>query len=305
MNNVSNNKKKSKFDEFIENYDNLKKQNEIKNIKRSKLITNSYASIITLKNDLEKGIKELVEYSGAFFLLKQKYGIISAEFFAANETSLIKGLKRLQTEYHKKIMFRLATKKEEEKQKFKNIFLEANFTETDQLIRITHGSRKSDYLDQFINEIIKKIPPELKHVGVAIEQEANSIQNILLSEFDPITDDLPTVEEILDDIKNQSVFVCRNTNNEITALTYERVDLQNKCINYLYEVTLPAYRKSWIYYLLNTFRDKYLKEKYPGIKKGYGWRNVKKNRLISNSIKMFSDYLDGTVISIFSNEGIK
>ena len=230
-------------------------------------------------------------------MIKPSYGGYIADFFALDAVTLEQGLKELATSCDSVVTVRTVTHRPEDAAIFSKIFSAASYEEKARIVRLTCGN-PPDYLLKIIDEIIERIRPELKHAGLADEQEAEIIQRMLLSEFDPAVDDLPTLDEIRENIRRHCVFVGRTDDGKVTAVNY--VTSENNCLNLVYEVTLPEFRKEGVYYLVKKFRNDYFKKNNQHFTKIYGWRNQTKSKLLRFSTQN-GDREDGTVITVFSH----
>lgn len=124
-------------------------------------------------------------------------------------------------------------------------------------------------------------------------RDAEEILSLLCEEFSIVGDNIPTLEEIKDNIEKRNVAIVR-INDKIGAIHYFHVE---KGIAHGYfEVTRKEFRGGdGLLFSLYIFEHDYFKRMGTKINRSYGWREATKTRLVKSSSQLNS-FHDGVVI---------
>lgn len=136
----------------------------------------------------------------------------------------------------------------------------------------------------------------LKNTRFAMLGEEKEILSILCETFDVMDEGVPEVAQIQEAIKNKNVIVVE-VDGRIGCVVY--FSLVNNIYRGLFDVTLPAYRKNFIYLNTLKFFENYKKEANLVINRTYGWRDLSKKRLVSFA-KNIEQHLDGVCMYAYS-----
>lgn len=153
-----------------------------------------------------------------------------------------------------------------------DIFIKCGFTLGRKIARMRNLNDEKE-----IEKLIALLCDENEYnVEFATTGDEQSIHNLLLSEFDIRSDNLPEISEISKNIRDKQVVVIRNV-NEIIALHY--FTCHRSCVYGWYDVIRKQYRKNHPYLYIMLFLYKYWKEKKKFIR-SYSWRDVANKRLM-------------------------
>lgn len=285
--------KKASTEFFCSCYDKLKQKN--KNI-----YTNSYRSTNYYSEKFDKKDCKLYIYENSFFIVIPVYDFKDVVFFSASKEQFKKDFSVLCEGplKHEKIKIELVCRNNSSVIELEEALAPLNMVLRSQNIRFTSAKNieaaKRYY--EVLKEMIKIVPEHLNNPGLAREDEAERIHELLLSEFDAVDDNVPEIEDIREKANNGQIIVVRNESGKIVSLRY--FTIENNIISNWFDVTDVDYRgKSLInlisYYQINLFIQQGRK-----FTRCYSWRNAKKTRLIkvSNNTK---DAHDGTIITSF------
>ena len=241
------------------------------------------------------------------FLFIPSYSFRELYYFSTSEECLQSDLSVLVKDNlnqgdNSGVKIRLVTKNENTEKKLSSLFDSLGFEKKGKILRLQSGIGKrkgiSKYLD-ILKEMISSLPDNLKHVGYAEPGDEEKIQMLLLTEFDPVIDSVPELDEIAENIKKQFIIVVKDDLNNVIALRYFSVSL-GVC-SLIYEATDKKYRKTCVFLQIDIFFIEEQKRANKEFKKIYGWRNELKCNLLKFS-KSMDESPDGTVISIFYKE---
>lgn len=287
------------LDVFVKEYDRLKS--------KGSLLTNFLLNFHDLQKNIEKKECELISYDNSMFLFIPSYSFRELYYFSTSEECLQSDLyvlvkDNLNQGDNSGVKIRLVTKNENTEKKLSSLFDSLGFEKKGKILRLQSGIGKrkgiSEYLD-ILKEMVSSLPDNLKHVGYAEPGDEEKIQMLLLTEFDPVIDSVPELDEIAEDIKKQFIIVVKDDLNNVIALRYFSVSL-GVC-SLIYEVTDKKYRKTCVFLQIYIFFIEEQKKANKEFKKIYGWRNELKCNLLKFS-KSMDESPDGTVISIFYKE---
>ena len=133
----------------------------------------------------------------------------------------------------------------------------------------------------------------LDSVSFASLDDAEEIHSILVREFDLVGDNVPTLQELEENIRHKNVSVVK-MNGIIAAVHYFSFGAGVK--HGYFDVTLEQFRKkSGLLFALNIFEDKYFQARQMKIRRSYGWRQAGDKRLLKNSA-LINSSPDGVVI---------
>lgn len=121
--------------------------------------------------------------------------------------------------------------------------------------------------------------------------DEQAIFNLLISEFDIRSDNLPEIAEISENIRKKQVIIIRNE-NEIIALHY--FTRNRSCVYGWYDVIKTQYRKNYLYLYIMLFLYNYWKKQKKTMR-SYSWRDVTKTRLMQLA-RQSSQVPDGVYI---------
>lgn len=136
----------------------------------------------------------------------------------------------------------------------------------------------------------------LKETRFAAPGEEGEILAILRATFDVMDEGVPELDEIREAINNKNVIVV-DVDGRIGCVAY--YSLENNIYRGLFDATLPAYRKDFIYLNTLKFFANYKKAANLVIKKSYGWRDLSKKRLVRFA-KNLEQQLDGVCLYAYS-----
>ena len=185
--------------------------------------------------------------------------------------------------------------------KLADIFESHGFVKKGKILRLQSGKKGISSILPILKEMVSTLPSDLKNVCYAEPGEEEKIQKLLLTEFDPVVDSVPEIEEIAEDIRKHFIIVVKDGNDNVIALRYFSESMDGAVCNLIYEVTDRIYRKTSVFLQIFIFFAEERKRIGKEYKKVYGWRNVHKNNLIKFS-KSMDEFPDGTVISVFYKE---
>lgn len=136
------------------------------------------------------------------------------------------------------------------------------------------------------------------NVEFAVHGDEQDILDLLLSEFDIRSDNLPELSEIAANISRKQVLVIRK-NARIVALHY--FTRQNASVYGWYDVTRKEFRKNYLYQDMMLFLYKYW-AKQNVVLRSYSWRDVANKRLMALA-RQCNQIQDGVYIynMIFNN----
>ena len=285
--------KKASTEFFCSCYDKLKHKNKT-------IYTNSYKSTSYYSEKFNYKDCSLCVCDNSFFIVIPVYDFKNVVFFSASKEQFKKDFSVLCEGplKHEKIKIELDCRNNSSVKELEEALSPMNMTLRSQNIRFTSAKNVEEVKRYYevLEEMIKIVPEHLNNPGLAREDEAEKIHELLLSEFDAVDDNVPEIEDIRDNANNGQIIVVRNEAGKIVSLRY--FTIENNIISNWFEVTDVDYRgKSLInlisYYQINLFIQQGRK-----FTRCYSWRNVKKTRLTKVS-KNLKDSRDGTIISSF------
>lgn len=123
-----------------------------------------------------------------------------------------------------------------------------------------------------VSYLLSLVPEQYRNAEYAKLEDAEQILDLMLSEFDPIGDAVPELNDIREQIRKKSV-VCIKNGAEVIAFHYFQI--VNNIYFGLFDYTKKNYRNHFLLFAISAF----LKEHLPkNIKRGYGWRDVNNKR---------------------------
>ena len=283
------------IDSFVESYDSLKS--------KGRLITNFLMNFNELKKALENKNCDLFISDNSLFLLISCYSFRELYYFSSSEESLELDLASLikNNEIKYGLKVRQVTRNEIVEKKIAYIFESHGFVKKGKILRLQSGKKGISSILPILKEMVSTLPSDLKNVGYAEPGDEEKIQKLLLTEFDPVVDSVPEIDEIAENIRKQFIIVVKDENDNVIALRYFSESMGGAVCNLIYEVTDRIYRKTNVFLQIFIFFAEERKRIGKEYKKVYGWRNVHKNNLIKFS-KSMDEFPDGTVISVFYKE---
>lgn len=279
------------FNEFVRNIDEIRLGKEF--------ISNSFKSISELQELFEKKYISARE-GNSLFLLNERYDYLDIIFFSVDfnelEQDLHVFLTRFSPEKKLRIWHTFASKEEMEKNCV--YFERSGFKLIETIGRYSTKEDKKKNVADAILSFAESVPKEISHyVGVANLDDALAIQKLLLTEFDPIGDSLPTLDEIKEHIQNENIFIVKSKEGELVCLSY--FEVKRQIYSGIYDVTLEKYRQYFPWFLLQIFAKKYFREKNIKISRAYGWKNLNNKKLVRKA-KDLNQQLDRIRICVFS-----
>lgn len=191
------------------------------------------------------------------------------------------------------------------------LFEKSGFKLVKKLGRVVFDSVKNDNVVSFVNSFSDIQDNCEEDINVEDEQngmipvfaklsDADNILEMLLEEFDLCGENVPELNEIIENIKKNQVAVIKK-DNLIIAVNY--FNIKNKIRFCIYEYVRKEFRKNSPMFILNNFIDKYI-DKNGGIRRSYGWRDVSKKRLI-RVYQTLGERFDGVYIynHVFKKNG--
>lgn len=135
--------------------------------------------------------------------------------------------------------------------------------------------------------------PYAENFDFARPEDAEEILEILSGDFDPVGDNLPGLDEIREAAAKKWIPLLR-INGRIASLHY--FTLHNNILNGLYDITRKEHRGGdALFPALKYYVDEQVPRLHPDIKRAYGWRDCKNNKLIKNA-ETLNQHYDGIVI---------
>ena len=123
----------------------------------------------------------------------------------------------------------------------------------------------------------------LPYADFARPEDAEEILNLISSEFELVSENLPELEAIRANIDKKQVTVLR-MDNKIAALHYFMIE-HNICHGY-YDVVRKEYRdRGGLFFGISMFERQYFKNAGIRISRTYGWRDAAAERLVKSSRK--------------------
>lgn len=152
------------------------------------------------------------------------------------------------------------------------IFIKCGFTLGRKIARMRNLSDKKD-----IENLIALLCDDNEYnVEFATTGDEQAILNLLLSEFDARSDNLPEISEISQNVREKQVIVIRHR-NEIIGLHY--FTCHRSCVYGWYDVISKPYRKKHLYLYIMLFLYNFWKQQKK-IMRSYSWRDVTNKRLM-------------------------
>lgn len=147
--------------------------------------------------------------------------------------------------------------------------------------------------DKFISAMRLLASDYINMASFACEDDADEILSIICEEFDIVGDNIPSLNEIRENISKRNVTVVR-INNVIASVHYFMVE--NGISHGYFDITRKEFRGgNGLFFALNLFEHDYFKSNNIKINRSYGWRDAAKTRLVKSSNKT-SSFPDGVVI---------
>lgn len=177
----------------------------------------------------------------------------------------------------------------EENELVRTLF-QSGFVRTKRLARIR--AKFDETRKALCEKLAAPIPytPEFARLGD--EQE---ILDLLLEEFDPVADNLPTLAEIRENIEKQQVAIIRH---EGKILSTHYFTIQNSIYYGWWDITRKEYRGDFLFLKIELFVSDHFQKNGIRFKRAYGWRDItnkrhkREDKLAGKSWEsVFTDYL--------------
>lgn len=285
-------KSSANIDSFISIYDKLKQ--------KGRVITNSFASVAELTKTFNSKDCFICSFDHSLFVVIPEYSHYELYYYSLGLEELSYDLNALKEEFpNSSLKIKLVTRKPEIEQQMSDFFLKNDFEEKCRILRVCSTSFGIlEHID-VVNEIVNSTPKEYRHVRYAKDSEVMAVQELLLTEFDPVNDSVPDINEIRENIEKQQVIVVTDEQGKVLSLRYFTVE--NDICSFIFEVTHKDYRKYCLPFQIILFFAEENKRNGIKYKKFLGWRNAQKSNLVKFS-KSMKDFPDGTVINVFFYE---
>ena len=255
----------------------------VEHITESKRLIENYQII-----DLNK-LKHYFEVKDCFLSVSQDSVIVLVPTFdfyelytySTDEDDLIKALSCLKDEFSGDISLKLSlcTKKNIKETNYYQKLLDLGFTLKKQIARFRAdlpNEKSKNNKSLIINEefVSSVVPEQFRKAQYAKDSDAQSILELLKSEFDLIGDSLPDYDELIENIKKKQV-VCVKDKDRVVCVHY--FEVVNNMYYGLFDCTDKRYRHLFIYFSVMYFmKNELSNQKYS---RRYGWRDVTKKRI--------------------------
>lgn len=231
--------------------------------------SNALAKLLDEKNCLIKRI------NNSFFLLIPRHDYYyDMLYMSTDRENLCDSLNIFLNEYDADYQFRASIIGHDTSAgELADIFLKCGFTLGRKIARMRNLNDKNN-----IESVTERLCDDSKyHVEFAVEGDQQEIFNLLMTEFDLRSDNVPEISEIYENIIKKQTVVIRNEEGKIIALHY--FTQQNSCAYGWYDVIVKKYRKHHLYSYMMLFLYEYWSEKNK-VTRSYSWRDVANKRLM-------------------------
>lgn len=250
----------------------------------------------TLEGVLTRKDCRMAEAGDSLFLLVPRHGVFhDLYFYAPDAGQLEAGLTALRACHDGTPLHAVVVGKEGQVGHMTDVFSRQGFALQKKLCRTI-----SPGFNSAVKALCASLEPNYKeHVAFAEAGDEEEILRILLETFDIYSEDIPELDEIRDAIRLRRILVLR-LDGEIAALHY--FTLENHVYRGFFDVTIPRYRKEFLFFNIITWLDDYIHDKGIAVNKSYGWRDAKKKRL-QRFAGILNQRLDGVEMYNFLRGG--
>lgn len=210
----------------------------------------------------------------ALFLLAPRHDFHEIIFFVESMSQLPDALTALIRKRGKEKRYRITLNykqpdPENENDQTRTLF-QTGFVRAKRMTRIR--SQANEKRKQLLQNLTAHIPltPELARPG-----DEEEILDLLLEEFDPVADNLPTLAEIRENIEKGQVVIIRHA-EKILSLNY--FTIQNSICYGWYDITRKEHRGDFLFLKIELFLDDYFQKNGFHLKRAYGWRDITNKR---------------------------
>lgn len=259
-----------------------KKLDEIKAVS-TKAVHNIFLNSCSLEKIMhEKDCLLFMYEKSLFFLIPRHDQFYDVLFCSTSENELKKDIPRFLSDYDGALDLRASIiGKDDISSNMANLFAGHGFVLGQKLARM-RNSPPSEKLKAIIAEFVQERKYEVEYAKPGDE---NEVLSLLKTEFDARSDNLPEVNEILENIKLNQVLVVRDNGKIILAHYFETRNSMEYC---WYDVIEKKYRKDNVYYYLQDFIVK-LHEKRKNPVRRFSWRDASNKRLMDHARKCNSE----------------
>lgn len=272
----------AEIDLLVDKLDSIKKLS-------SSIVQNIFMDIPSIKKLFNHKNCPLFTYEKSLFLLIPKHDkFYDILFCSSSEKELLKDTAIFLNDYTEVLDLRASIiGKETWVSSISDIFCNNNFVIGRKIARMRNGL-PTDEMKNLISDFVK----EKKYtIECAQSGDENEIFSLLKSEFDLRSDNIPEIDEIEENIKENQVLVVRK-DGKIVSLYY--FTTKNSTEYGWYDVTCRELRKENIYFYMMDYQIKSLAERKIPIRR-YSWRDLSNKRLM-NLAKKCNQTPDGIYI---------
>lgn len=276
-------------------------------------ITNNFFNFNEIKDILNKKDCFFYDFCSTFFLIIPYHNVYyDLIYYSKGKEYLYKDILYFINNYDYEYPVRASIiGKEPVTGNISELFEKSGFKLVKKLGRVVFDSVKNDNVVSFVNSFSDIQGNYEESINVKDEKnamipvfakpsDADNILEMLLEEFDMCGENVPELNEIIENIKKNQVAIIKK-DNLIIAVNY--FNIKNKIRFCIYEYVRKEFRKNSPMFILNNFIDKYI-DKNGGIRRSYGWRDVSKKRLI-RVYQSLGERFDGVYIynHVFKKNG--
>ncbi len=231
----------------------------------------------------------IYKIKNSMFLLIPRHNIYYDVLYMSTDTSALKeSIKIFIHEYHHKYQLRISViGHEKSSDLLAGILNDCGFRLGKKIARMRNLGDERD-----LKHLIELLCDEkIEGVEFAKKEDAQGVFDLIMTEFDIRSDNIPELCEIEENISKNQVVVIKN-NNKVVALHY--FTIKNSCAYGWYDITSKEYRQSHMYLHISLFLYNYWKDKNK-IVRSYSWRDIANKRLM-NLARQSNQVPDGVYI---------
>ena len=230
--------------------------------------SNTVTKLLEEKNCLIKRI------NNSFFLLIPRHSFYyDMLYMSIDKENLCDSLNIFLNEYDEDYQFRTSIIGHDPSAgEVSDVFIKCGFTLGRKIARMRNFDDEKN-----IETLVELLCDDDKYtVEFATEGDQQAVFDLLMTEFDIRSDNIPELTEIKDNINKKQVIIVRGEENIIALHYFTR---QNSCAYGWYDVILKKYRRHHLYLYIILFLCEYWKEEKK-VKRSYSWRDVANKRLM-------------------------
>ena len=231
--------------------------------------SNTVTKLLEEKNCLIKKIND------SFFLLIPRHNFYyDMLYMSTDRKNLCDSLNIFLNEYDADYQFRTSIIGHDPSAgETADIFIECGFTLGRKIARMRNFDDEKN-----IEDLVELLCDDDKYtVEFATEGDQQAVFDLLMTEFDIRSDNLPELTEIQENIHKKQIVIIRGEEGSIIALHY--FTRQNSCVYGWYDVIVKKYRKHHLYSYMMLFLYEYWSEKNKATR-SCSWRDVANKRLM-------------------------